>query len=86
MHFWGDFVVIDKVQFELPDAVPPGEKDATRGIAQRRREFAAAAPSGDLIAGAHFSFPGIGRLRALGDNYIWVPIDYATTPPATTPP
>ena len=35
MRFWGDFVVNDKVQFEMPEADPPGEKDAAQG--QRRR-------------------------------------------------
>jgi glyoxylase-like metal-dependent hydrolase (beta-lactamase superfamily II) len=86
MHFWGDFVVNDKVQFELPDAVPPGEKDAAQGIALRNREFAAAARSDELIAGAHLAFPGIGRLRSLGLNYIWVSVDYAAIAPATTTP
>ncbi|MEJ6000413.1 MBL fold metallo-hydrolase [Paucibacter soli] len=85
LQFWGDFVVNDKVQFELPDAVPPGEKDAAQGIAMRRQEYAAAAHSGELIAGAHFSFPGIGRLRSLGPNYIWVPVDYAAMPSPTKP-
>lgn len=82
MQFWGDFVVNDKLQFELPDAVPPGEKDAAQGIAMRRQEYATAARSAELIAGAHFAFPGIGRLRSLGPNFIWVPIDYAAMPTA----
>lgn len=85
LQFWGDFVVNDKVQFELPDIAPPGEKDAAQGIAMRRQEYAAAAGKAALIAGAHFAFPGIGRLRALGPNYIWVPVDYASVPSTTTP-
>lgn len=85
MRFWGDFVVNDKVQFEMPEVDPPGEKDAAEGIAMRRREFAEASRSNELIAGAHFSFPGIGRLRALGANYIWVPVDYAAMPSAVAP-
>ncbi len=85
LRFWGDFVVNDKLQFEMPELEPPGEKDAAQGIAQRRREYAQASRSDELIAGAHFSFPGIGRVRALGPNYIWVPIDYAAMPPAPAP-
>ncbi|MDT9002241.1 MBL fold metallo-hydrolase [Paucibacter sp. APW11] len=84
LQFWGDFVVNDKVQLELPDTAPPGEKDAAQGIAMRQREYAASARSGELIAGAHFAFPGIGRLRALGSHYIWVPADYAALPASTT--
>lgn len=77
MRFWGDFIVNDKVQFELPDAVPPGEKDAAKGIALRRKEFAQVAQQQSWIAGAHFSFPGIGQVRDLGGKFIWVPADYA---------
>lgn len=80
MRFWGDFVVNDKLQFELPDAVPPGEKDAAQGIAMRQQAFAEASRQATLIAGAHFGFPGIGRVRALGSNYVWVPVDYAAVP------
>ncbi len=80
LQFWGDFVVHDKAQLELPELAPPGEKDAAQGIALRRQEYAAAASQAELIAGAHFGFPGIGRLRALGSSYIWVPIDYAAMP------
>lgn len=83
LRFWGDFVVNDKVQFEMPEIDPPGEKDAAQGIALRQREFAKAAGHDDLIAGAHFSFPGIGRVRSLGTTYVWVPVDYAAVAPAT---
>ena len=82
MHFWGDFIVNDKVQFEMPEIDPPGEKDAAQGIALRQREFANASRSDDLIAGAHFAFPGVGRVRSLGTTYVWVPVDYAVMPPA----
>jgi glyoxylase-like metal-dependent hydrolase (beta-lactamase superfamily II) len=85
MRFWGDFIVNDKVQFEMPEVAPPGEKDTAQGIAMRLREFAEASRSEDLIAGAHFSFPGIGHVRALGKTYIWVPADYAAMPAAAAP-
>ncbi|MFZ6686660.1 MBL fold metallo-hydrolase [Undibacterium sp. SXout11W] len=84
MVFWGDFVVNDKVQFELLDAIPPGEADPAKGIALRKQLFAEAAQQAYLIGGAHFSFPGIGRVRDLGGKYIWVPVDYAAIPAATT--
>ncbi len=80
--FWGDFVVNDKVQFELLDAIPPGEADPAKGIALRKQLFAEAAQQAYLIGGAHFSFPGIGRVRDLGGKYIWVPVDYAAIPAA----
>lgn len=77
MQFWGDFVVNDKLQFEMPELAPPGEAEAAQGIALRQRRFAEAAGRGYLVAGAHFAFPGIGRVRALDRKYVWVPIDYA---------
>lgn len=89
LRFWGDFVVNDKVQFELPDIAPPSEKDVAHGVAQRRQEFSEAARSGTLIAGAHFAFPGIGRVRDLsggkGEKFIWVPVDYALIAPTAAP-
>lgn len=77
MLFWGDFVVNDKVQFELPDVNPPGESDSSKGIAMRKKYFAEAAQQAYVIGGAHFSFPGVGRVRDLGGRYVWIPIDYA---------
>lgn len=79
MVFWGDFVVNDKVQLEFPDVQPPGEKDSIKGVSMRKKEFADAAREGYVVAGAHFAFPGFGRVRDLGDRYIWVPVDYAST-------
>jgi len=29
------------------------------------------------VAGAHLSFPGIGRLLANGKGYQWLPVNYA---------
>jgi glyoxylase-like metal-dependent hydrolase (beta-lactamase superfamily II) len=80
MLFWGDFVVHDKVQLEMVDVIPPGEPDAAKGTKLRQINFAAAAKEGYLIGGAHFAFPGIGRLRDLGGKYVWVPVDYASIP------
>lgn len=80
MVFWGDFIVNDKVQFEMPDVTPPGESDPAKGIAMRKQHFADAAQQGYLIGGAHFSFPGVGRVRDLGGKYVWTPIDYAVLP------
>lgn len=80
MLFWGDFVVNDKVQLEFPELAPPGEKDQAAGIALRQTAYQDAAHKAYLIAGAHFAFPGIGRLRQLNGKFIWIPIDYASIP------
>jgi glyoxylase-like metal-dependent hydrolase (beta-lactamase superfamily II) len=80
MVFWGDFVVNEKVQFDLPDSIPPGERDAQAGIVLRRKVFGEAARHGYLIGGAHMPFPGVGRLRSLGSSYVFVAQDYAALP------
>jgi hypothetical protein len=28
------------------------------------------------VAASHLSFPGIGRVRAEGKGYIWIPVNY----------
>jgi glyoxylase-like metal-dependent hydrolase (beta-lactamase superfamily II) len=77
---WGDFVVNDKVQLEHVDVLPPGEADPAKGIALRKKVFAEAAKDGYVVGGAHFAFPGLGRLRKLEQGYVWVPVDYAAIP------
>ncbi|MBL8307389.1 MAG: MBL fold metallo-hydrolase, partial [Rubrivivax sp.] len=44
------------------------------------RNFADAAKGGYYVAVAHISFPGIGRLRADGKAYAWVPANYSSAP------
>lgn len=85
IEFWGDFVVHDKIQLTFPEMAPPGESDAHAGIELHRSVFQAAATSGKIIAGAHFSFPGIGRIRQIGGAFVWVPIDYANIPAVPNP-
>ncbi|MGE4560942.1 MAG: MBL fold metallo-hydrolase, partial [Desulfobulbus sp.] len=42
------------------------------------------AASGDLVAGMHLPFPGIGHVRDDGDGkYGWVPIEFAPLPSGT---
>jgi hypothetical protein len=44
---------------------------------QRLKNFADAAKRGYYVALAHVAFPGIGRLRAEGSGYVWVPAVYS---------
>jgi len=38
--------------------------------------FADAAKKAYFVAAAHVAFPGIGKLRAEGNGYTWVPVSY----------
>lgn len=77
MVFWGDLMHVVAVQFENPGVTIQFDTDSKAAAAQRRKAFADAAKQGYLVGIAHVSFPGIGRLRAQGKGYAWVPVNYS---------
>ena len=76
MLIWGDLMHVAALQFPLPSATFPTEWSTKQSAQQRRTVFADAASHGYYVAAAHVAFPGIGKLRATGDGYTWVPINY----------
>jgi len=75
--FWGDLMHVAAVQFENPSVTIKFDSDSKAAAIQRRKAYADAARQGNLVAAAHLSFPGIGRIRAQGSGYVWVPVNYA---------
>ncbi|HET7834664.1 MAG TPA: MBL fold metallo-hydrolase [Variovorax sp.] len=75
--FWGDLMHVAAVQFENPSVTIQFDTDSKAAAKERRKAFADAAHHGYLVAGAHLAFPGIGRLRAQGAGYVWLPVNYA---------
>ncbi len=73
---WGDLLHVAAVQFPQPTATW-SEFDSKLALRQRLKYFAEAAKQGYYVALAHVAFPGIGRLRADGSGYIWVPAVYS---------
>lgn len=73
IEFWGDIVHIGPVQLPRPEITIAFDVDQNAARAQRKRQFTAAARERKLLGVAHFNFPGIGRLRAAGKGYEWVP-------------
>ncbi|HXA46162.1 MAG TPA: MBL fold metallo-hydrolase, partial [Burkholderiaceae bacterium] len=73
---WGDLIHVAAVQLAHPDAKMQFDSDSKAGMAQRKKTYAEAAKEGYIVAGAHISFPGLGRLRADGTGYVWVPVNY----------
>jgi glyoxylase-like metal-dependent hydrolase (beta-lactamase superfamily II) len=73
---WGDLMHVAAVQFENPAVTIDFDSDTKAAAAERKKAFADAAKQGYLVAGAHLSFPGIGRVRAEGKGYVWVPVNY----------
>ena len=79
--FWGDLLHVASVQFSEPSASIAFDDDPKTAAAQRKKAFADAAKGGYLVGVAHIAFPGIGRVRAEGKGYIWVPANYTALNP-----
>jgi len=83
LFFWGDLLHVEEVQLPAPQINVIFDSDRAEAMAQRQRAFADAAEKGYLVAGAHVTYPGIGRLTKEGSGYRWWPLRYvddAVTP------
>ena len=72
----GDLIHVGAVQFDDPGVTINFDSDSTSAAAQRDKVFKAAAADGSIIAAAHLQFPGMGRLRADGKSWVYVPVNY----------
>lgn len=75
---WGDLMHVAAVQFTEPTATMQFDTDSKAAMPERQKHYADAAQKGYYAAVAHVSFPGIGRLRANGGGYDWLPANYTT--------
>jgi glyoxylase-like metal-dependent hydrolase (beta-lactamase superfamily II) len=73
---WGDLMHVAAIQFPHPAATVQFDWNTKQSAQRRRMIFADVAKNGYFAAAAHVAFPGIGKLRAEGDGYTWVPIAY----------
>ena len=78
--FWGDIIHAAAVQFADPAVTIVYDVNPAAAAAQRKKAFQDAAQKGYLIAADHLSYPGIGRIRAEDNSYVWVPVNYSTYP------
>jgi len=74
---WGDLMHVAAVQFAEPAVTIQFDTDSESAAAQRQRAYADAAKGAYLVGSAHLSFPGLGRLRAEGKGYKFVPVNYS---------
>jgi glyoxylase-like metal-dependent hydrolase (beta-lactamase superfamily II) len=77
---WGDIMHAAAVQFPDPSVTIAFDSDSKTAMPQRQKAFADAAKNGYVVAVAHLPFPGLGRLRADGKGYTWVPVNYSSRP------
>lgn len=76
MVFWGDVMHVAAVQFPQPEVTIAFDSDPKAAAPTRKKAYADAAKNGYYVAVTHVSFPGIGRLRADGKGYDWLPVNY----------
>ncbi len=74
---WGDLMHVAAVQFENPGVTIKFDSDNKAAAQQRAKAYADAAKGGYLVGASHLAFPGIGRLRAAGKSYSFVPLNYS---------
>lgn len=75
---WGDLMHVAAVQFADPSVTIQFDSDSAAAAPQRQKAYEDAARNGYYAAVAHVSFPGIGRLRADGKGYVWLPANYTS--------
>ena len=74
----GDLIHVAAVQLDDPHVTIGFDTDSKAADAARAKAFAQLAKDGSLVGAAHFSFPGMGHLRAAGKGWQWVPVNYSS--------
>jgi glyoxylase-like metal-dependent hydrolase (beta-lactamase superfamily II) len=72
--FVGDFMHFGKVQFKHPVATVTWDADAAKARTSRTEILQKASQSGAVLAGAHLLTPGMGRVKANGSGFDWIPV------------
>nr|WP_320009959.1 MBL fold metallo-hydrolase [uncultured Desulfobulbus sp.] len=81
LFIWGDIVHAHAVQFARPEVSIEFDTNPVEAVATRKALLAQLAASGDLVAGMHLPFPGLGHVHAEGkEKYSWVPIELTPLP------
>jgi glyoxylase-like metal-dependent hydrolase (beta-lactamase superfamily II) len=76
----GDLIHVAAVQFDAPQVAIGFDSDPAQAAKARQNVFSLASKEGDLVAGAHLQFPGLGYIRANGKAWTWIPANYTATP------
>jgi glyoxylase-like metal-dependent hydrolase (beta-lactamase superfamily II) len=73
----GDLAHSSILNLERPDWADKYDDDPAAGAAMRLAELKRLAASHQLVFAPHFPFPGVGRIVATGDHFVWAPLDPA---------
>ncbi|CAG9234533.1 MBL fold metallo-hydrolase [Burkholderia vietnamiensis] len=77
---WGDVVHVAAIQLRHPQATVAYDSDPPQARESRREILREVAERRYLVGAAHVSFPGLGHVRADGDGFDWVPVNYDASP------
>ena len=61
------------ISVQRPDWTIDYDENAAAGGAARKAMLKRAADEDLRVYAVHFPFPGLGRIRAQGDGFVWVP-------------
>ncbi|MEQ5834922.1 MBL fold metallo-hydrolase [Marinobacter sp. NFXS9] len=75
----GDLIHVGSVQFSEPSIAIQFDSNPDQAVNARETAFDNAVDTGTLIGSAHLSFPGMGHLKAAGDGYDFIPVNYNAT-------
>ena len=72
---------VGAVQFAMPAVTLSFDSDSKAAAAARAKACVDAAEHGYRVGATHWSFPGLGKLRAAdGGAYVFVPANYRAAP------
>lgn len=77
LYFCGDLVHIGGMQFKQPFLADYFDVDIHGGAVKRKEFYESVALNKYLIAGPHISFPGMGHLKKVGQEYLWIPVPFS---------
>jgi glyoxylase-like metal-dependent hydrolase (beta-lactamase superfamily II) len=70
----GDAAHSSIISVERPDWTGGMDMDRPLAAASRRRALEHLAGGGELVFAPHFPFPGVGRIQARDDGFVWKPL------------
>ena len=74
---WGDLIHVAAVQFDDPAVTIAFDSDSKMAASERKKAYNLAVSGGYVVGASHIAFPGLGRVRANGKAYSWLPVNYA---------
>lgn len=77
---WGDTMHAQEAQFAHPDITIAYDNDPARAAAARTALLTQLADTGELVGGAHLSFPGLGRVEKTARGFAWHAEPYRDAP------